>query len=1175
MAREPETTPARRDGVLRKLGWSLGTAVAVVLLVLSLLVAGAVSISRGWQRAALVAAIEERLGDALGTEVHVDALRGPLVPSFEALGIRVGPAGSELARARRIAVHWDAETLVADRRLVIDAIEIEGLDLVLRYEPAGGWNLPRPAARPASEPASDEEGDPLPVSVSLGRVHVVDSHIDLAWTSPDSTGALAGGFGARVQDVLVPASVTPVTWGTGSLQLGLERGQLGDTRVERGGVEASLDAVHFLQVTAVGAGGFGEIGLSGRGDLDAWLAGQADPGTRIDLAFDALDVAALIGRKEPETRLVGRAELGVGARTGVGGAPELLFDARIEPSRLGRVPISRARLRGSLLDRAWRLEDLLVEGEGVSVRGSASGLADELQAVDVAAGIERLDRLASWLPGAEGREAARQLAGGVSLELHLTDPAGRPNGSVALDGTDLAWRGVAVGDVALRARIEAGDRAVVERFALRGDRLSLDVDPGAVLRRAGPELSDGVVVEGLHARSEGAVLDVDGGVSAEAARDLRLRLAGLALARLGELEGIATPTAGRVDAAVTLDGPLRQPAATGWLELQDGAAQVPVLGETFAPIAARLRLENETLFVERITVGPPGERAEVTGRVAVPGLRPGRADLHLQVAEFPLTRVPLPGGLGGDEPGAPATTVAAGGHVDADLTLTGPLLAPTVTGDLDWTRPRWEDVQLDRITLHVEGDGRRVEGSAHMRYEGSEILQARASLPIPANPRKPLDWLHDERAHIEVTGDSLDFALLQPFLTRLVREPRGTANVKLVIDGGRPEPRVDGLVTVADGSLRVPLLRRTFEPVSGRARFDGRRVSLESLSIGTADAGLFAEGDLELTDLRPERVDLDVRLDHFPISRSSLLEADVDGQVDLDGPVDAPALTGKLTLEHTRVTVRSERDPIYKEVRVRATGSESPLRERPRGGPDLLDRASVDLALTVPGNTWIRSPEIELDVSGWAQLDKRSLEPLHISGELGTRRGTVRLVGKRFEVRKGDAVLDGSSQPDPVLDVTATHPVADIVIVAHVTGRVSDPILRLESEPALPEEEIVSYLFFGRPTDQLGAGEQGSVSTAAAGIAAGMALDELREIFGHQLPVDTIDVRLNEGDEPSRVEVGKYVTKDVFLRYGHTFGSESVEEVGVSYRIDEHWRVESTTSSNATAGADVYWTIDY
>lgn len=1174
---DPQAPPGRPGRWLLRAAARLALA---LLLCVGLVLAGALALSLGWQRARLKAVVESRLSAVLGTPVRIGALRGPLLPRLEIDGLRVGPESSELARARRVLLRVALDSVPPAEPLVIEDLEIEGLELRLRRDESG-WLLP-PAADEGPPPAQGGDGDP-PFAIELRRVRVSDSHVDLSWTHPESPGELVGGFESELHDVRIPVEGEP-SFGPATLVLSLEHGALAGQRVDRGALEAALDAEHQLDFTAVTAGGFGEIGLQGRGDLDAWLASRIDPGTRVDLAFDRLDLEVLSGGRTPSTRLAGRAGLGVGERRSPDtGAPELAFDATLEPSRLGPVAVSEAELRGSLLDDAWQVDELSLRGEGLSLAGQLAGTGAVPRTIALQARVARLDDLSGWLElaGATPLEPGA-LSGSLSLDVQLAGPADRPEalaGRVAATVRKLAWRETTIGDGVVRARIEGGQRAVLETFELTGGRLPLAAEPGAVLRLAGGSLSRGVVVEGLRLRSQKARLAVDGRVGRDAVHDLHLQLAGLHPARVGALEGIAEPSAGRIDADLVLDGPLDRPQAVGWIALHDGAARIPVLGETFEPIEGRVRLEEEALVVERLTVGPPGARAALSGRIALSGLRPGRADLRLQVEDFPLTRVPMPpalsnGGSGEEAGGPEPTAVATGGRVDADLHLTGPLSAPAVSGRLDWSQPRWEQVQLEHIAVRLQADGSFVTGQLNVRYQGSEILSAEGRLPVPANPRVPLDWLEDPRGRIEIRGEALDFALLAPFLTRLVRDPRGRADLQIVVRGGRPEPSMNGELVVANGSIRVPLLRQTFAPVSGLAHFDGRRVRLEALSVGRPGAGLTAKGTLELSDLRPERIDLEIELDRFPASRSALVTANVDGHVALRGPVSAPALTGDLTLRDARITVRSS-DAVAREIRVRASARDESLRETAKAERSLLDRASADLSITVPGDTWIRSAELELDVQGWARLEKRSLEPARYSGRLETRRGMVKVAGKRFELRRGEAILDGSKEIDPVLDVEGTHRVGAVRIIAYVTGRVSEPVLRLDSEPPMDEDEVASYLFFGRPPNQLGAREQGDVSLAAAGLAAGMALDELREMLGSDLPIDTIDVRIEEGDQPSRVELGKYVAKDVFVRFGQTFGAEAYQELGISYRITDHWLIESTTSSNATAGADVYWTIDY
>jgi autotransporter translocation and assembly factor TamB len=92
---------------------------------------------------------------------------------------------------------------------------------------------------------------------------------------------------------------------------------------------------------------------------------------------------------------------------------------------------------------------------------------------------------------------------------------------------------------------------------------------------------------------------------------------------------------------------------------------------------------------------------------------------------------------------------------------------------------------------------------------------------------------------------------------------------------------------------------------------------------------------------------------------------------------------------------------------------------------------------------------------------------------------------------------------------------------------------------------------------------------------AGVAARELVALLPGAVPIDTLDLRISESGVPSEVQVGKYLTDRVFVRYGHVLGPEPEDQVRVELRLDEHWSLESDLSSNESAGADVIWSLDY
>jgi translocation and assembly module TamB len=243
---------------------------------------------------------------------------------------------------------------------------------------------------------------------------------------------------------------------------------------------------------------------------------------------------------------------------------------------------------------------------------------------------------------------------------------------------------------------------------------------------------------------------------------------------------------------------------------------------------------------------------------------------------------------------------------------------------------------------------------------------------------------------------------------------------------------------------------------------------------------------------------------------------------------------------------------------------------------DAFDRAAVDVAVTVPRNSWVRGRGAALDVTGVLRLEKNPGDSLRISGQVDTVRGTYRFQGKRFDIRRGAVSFEGSATPDPLLDIEATHRVRDITIVIVLSGRASDPIVTLSSEPTMSEDDVLSYLFFGRSTSQLGSKQPtGNLDRAATALAAGIALQEASRLVEDALPVDTIDVRIEEDGSSGDVGVGKYLTNDLFVRYERGFGTTATDGVRIEMRLNDQWSVETEASSDESAGADLVWSFDY
>ena len=147
-------------------------------------------------------------------------------------------------------------------------------------------------------------------------------------------------------------------------------------------------------------------------------------------------------------------------------------------------------------------------------------------------------------------------------------------------------------------------------------------------------------------------------------------------------------------------------------------------------------------------------------------------------------------------------------------------------------------------------------------------------------------------------------------------------------------------------------------------------------------------------------------------------------------------------------------------------------------------------------------------------------------GQFEMRRGRLAILGRRLEFTRGTLGFSGSLVP--YLNLAAETRAEDAVVTVLVTGPANNPAFAFESSPALPEDEILARLVFGRAMASLSPLQIAQLA-AAAGQLAGIGgstslLQQLRERTG----LDDIDVRTNEAGDTS-VAVGKYLGDRTYL----------------------------------------------
>ena len=168
---------------------------------------------------------------------------------------------------------------------------------------------------------------------------------------------------------------------------------------------------------------------------------------------------------------------------------------------------------------------------------------------------------------------------------------------------------------------------------------------------------------------------------------------------------------------------------------------------------------------------------------------------------------------------------------------------------------------------------------------------------------------------------------------------------------------------------------------------------------------------------------------------------------------------------------------------------------------------------------------LDAELGGALRLTGSSAAPQAV-GEFTMRRGRLSLLGRRLTFTRGILTFSGSLVP--YLDMAAELKASDATAMVIVSGPANNPKFSFTSTPALPEDEVLARLIFGRAMSNLSPLQIAQLADAASQLAGGGGSTSLLNSLRDKLGVDDVDIRTNE-DGSTAVSVGKYLNDRTYL----------------------------------------------
>lgn len=584
-----------------------------------------------------------------------------------------------------------------------------------------------------------------------------------------------------------------------------------------------------------------------------------------------------------------------------------------------------------------------------------------------------------------------------------------------------------------------------------------------------------------------------------------------------------------------------------------------------------------------------------SGRIYVNGRVPteGDADLGVRVTGFQVA----------DLVGLLQSDVAARGTVVLQARLTGTRAAPELRGAAGMANATYQGAPIPDLKATVEYADRRLESHVELSRGGAGPL-ATLDANVPVNlalDSVPGDRLLDLPMQVNFTADSLPLDALPKF-TDAVANVQGRLIGAVAARGTPKHPSLAGRLDLDFASFRIVPMGVTLGDISGVVRLLGDSIAIDTLH-GRAGGGTVAVGGaLGVKELARPSFALRITGRNALVLDTEQGRLLADANMTVKGPYEHVVIGGNFNVLNgviyippagTASIIALDDPAVFNVVGDSAEAVESGL--LPSQSP-LLQNLEVNVALNVARDTWVRSPEANVEIYSPDTLSVH-LNPasrsLTMSGTVNTDRGDYTYLGRRFILSHGSVTFTNEPELNPLLQISAARDLelagrGTLKISIGIGGTLRNPTITLQSDaqPPISQSDLLSYLAFGQSSSSLlqsggTSGIGGTNGGTLAGQAAGLAARQLATValnvlakeaqlnLGRSIGADVLNIvpadipselpltRIETVLASTQVEAGKYLNKNTFVVFQArpTFVAPGAR---VEYRMPRGYRIEAS-----------------
>ncbi len=420
-----------------------------------------------------------------------------------------------------------------------------------------------------------------------------------------------------------------------------------------------------------------------------------------------------------------------------------------------------------------------------------------------------------------------------------------------------------------------------------------------------------------------------------------------------------------------------------------------------------------------------------------------------------------------------------------------------------------------------------------------------------------IDQLSSNRllnANVKINAITLKF--LDPLISAY-QNVNGEVNANLTLSGDLLKPKVAGQLNVdrlvATGN-NVPLQIKSGQLSAIFAGYEGTLSGV----LKTPDGNLTLSGLANWADLSQWFAKMNVKGKDLPVKVPPMVSLKVSPDLTIQANANQAEIIGKVVIPSGNITVNElPKSAVKVSDDVVILNNNLQPEKKTKSSPFAI---KTNVSVQLGNDVHISAFGLKGRLTGNMNVHQNNKGP-QIFGEVNIKDGSYAAFGQHLLIKKGQIIFNGPVDT-PYLSMEAIrNPDSiedDVTAGVKVTGPATKPKIELYSKPAMPQQDILSYILQGKNLDNTNEQDSSDAMTSAL-IGLGLAqTSQLVGNVGEAVGIKDLSLSTAGAGTNSQVAISGYILPGLQLKYGVGIFNQ-LAEFSLKYRLMHNFYVQAVS----------------